>query len=138
MENAKNFTIGSEVRLMPNTIFLNNNKEATEEQLKLKLYVRDIKDDKYTVARAKTGPILGIVAKDNLKDANENIPQIEPYIIQILESNTPLYHSSNKNSGILKRLNRFSLFTIVNEKNGFGKIKNGAGWIELTKAQKLV
>ena len=135
MENIK---IGSVARLMPNTVFLNNDKEATEEQLKLKLYVRDIKDDKYTVARAKTGPVLGIVAKDNLKDANENIPQIEPYIIQILESNTPLYHSSNKNSGILKRLNRFALFTIINEKNGFGKIKNGAGWVELTKTQKLV
>ena len=62
MENIK---IGSEVRLMPNTVFLNNSKQATEEQLKLKLYVRDIKDDKYTVARAKTGPVLGIVAKDN-------------------------------------------------------------------------
>ena len=135
MENIK---IGSEVRLMPNTVFLNNNKEATEEQLKLKLYVRDVKDDKYTVARAKTGPVLGIVAKDNLKDANENIPEIDAYVVQILEPNTPLYHSSNKNSGILKRLNRFALFTIVNEKNGFGKIKNGAGWVELTKAQKLV
>ena len=135
MENIK---IGSEVRLMPNTVFLNNSKQATEEQLKLKLYVRDIKDDKYTVARAKTGPILGIVAKDNLKDANENIPEIDPYVVQILEPNTPLYHSSNKNSGILKRLNRFALFTIVNEKNGFGKIKNGAGWVELIKAQKLV
>lgn len=135
MENIK---IGSEVRLMPNTVFLNSNKEATEEQLKLKLYVRDIKDNKYTVARAKTGPILGIVAKDNLKDANENVPEIDPYVVQILESNTPLYHSSNKNSGILKRLNRFALFTIINEKNGFGKIKNGAGWVELTKAQKLV
>ena len=135
MENIK---IGSEVRLMPNTIFLNNSKQATEEQLKLKLYVRDIKDDKYTVARAKTGPVLGIVAKDNLKDANENIPEIDPYVAQILEPNTPLYHSSNKNSGILKRLNRFALFTIVNEKNGFGKIKNGAGWVELTKAHKLV
>ena len=135
MENIK---IGSEVRLMPNTVFLNSNKEATEEQLKLKLYVRDIKDDKYTVARAKTGPVLGIVAKDNLKDANENIPEIDPYVVQILEHNTPLYHSSNKNSGILKRLNRFALFTIVNEKNGFGKIKNGAGWVELTKTQELV
>lgn len=135
MENIK---IGSEVLLMPNTVFLNSNKEATEEQLKLKLYVRDIKDNKYTVARAKTGPILGIVAKDNLKDANENVPEIDPYVVQILEPNTPLYHSSNKNSGILKRLNRFALFTIVNEKNGFGKIKNGAGWVELTKAQKLV
>ena len=130
MENIK---IGSEVRLMANTVFLNNSKQATEEQLKLKLYVRDIKDDKYTVARAKTGPILGIVAKDNLKDANENIPEIDPYVVQILEPNTPLSHSSNKNSGILKSLNSFVLFTIVNVKNGFGKIKNGVGWVELIK-----
>ena len=133
----ENIIIGSEVRLMPNTIFLNSGKKATEEQLRLKLYIRDIKDNKCTVARAKTGPILGIVAKDNVKDVNENIPEIEPYVIQILESNTPLYHSSNKNSGILKRLNRFDLFTIVNEKKGFGKIKNGAGWVELAKVQKL-
>ena len=62
---------------------------------------------------------------------------INPYLISITTDNTPVYHSANKNSGIVKRLNRFSLITIIDEKNGFGKIKVGAGWIDLSKVEKL-
>ena len=138
MDTNTNFAVGGRVCLVPGTVFVNNGKEATQEQLKLKLYIRNIDDDKYTVARAKTGPVLGIVLKDNLKSVEENIPVINPYIAQVLEGRTPLYYSPSKNSGILRRLNRFGLYTIIDEKNGFGKIKNGSGWVELIKVNKLV
>jgi N-acetylmuramoyl-L-alanine amidase len=36
------------------------------------------------------------------------------------------------------QVRRHELYTIVDEKNGWGKLKSGAGWISLDYTQKLV
>ena len=130
MEELK---VGSEVQIIPEAFFLNNNKKVSEDILKLKVYIREIKKDgTCIVARAKVGPVLGTILMEDLKPySNENVAEIEPYIIQIKEKNTPLYNDPREHSNILRHLERFSLFTIVNEKNGFGKIKKGSGWVKL-------
>ena len=131
------FKIGDIIKLVPGAIYLNNNKEVPESLLNIKSFVREVKENSCIIARAKNGPILGEVDNDNLILINGNESHIKPYIIQIPTQNLPLYHSPNKNSGIIKRLNRFALFTIIDEKNGFGKIKVGAGWVDLSKINKL-
>ena len=135
MENI--FKVGDTVYVVAGAVYLNNDKEVPESLLNTKLFVREVKNGSCVIARARTGAILGEVANDNLKNASENAINIEPYYIQVPTPNMPLYHSSNKNSGIVKRLKQFALMTIVDEKNGFGKVKVGAGWIELEKVNKL-
>jgi hypothetical protein len=130
--------IGNEVYIMAGAVYVNNNKTVPETLLNTKVFVRNINNNICTVARAKTGPVLGDIAMENLKSAEENEIKINPYIIQIPAANIPLYHSASKNSGIIRRLSRFELITIVDEKNGFGKIKVGAGWVELAKVNKIV
>lgn len=134
---ANTFKVGDSVQIIAGAIYLNNNKEVPESLLKTKLYVREIKDDSCTIARAKIGPVLGDVSVENLKSAEGNIAVIDPYLVHVPSDNIPLYHSANKNSGIVRRLSRFNLLTIVDEKNGFGKIKIGAGWVDLEKVKKL-
>lgn len=131
------FKVGNAVQVMPGAVYLNNDKEVPETLLNTKLYVRDVKGDNCTIARAKTGPVLGDVHYENLIAIDGNVAMIDPYVIQVPITGLPLYHSANKTSGIIKRLNRFSMITIVDEKNGFGKVKIGAGWIELAKVVKL-
>ena len=131
------FKIGDIIKLVPGAIYLNNNKDVPESLLNIKLFIREVKENSCIIARAKNGPILGEVENDNLILIDGNESRIKPYIIQIPTENLPLYHSPNKNSGIIKRLNRFALFTIIDEKNGFGKIKVGAGWIDLSKINRL-
>lgn len=131
------FKVGDTVQLIAGAIYLNNNKEVPNNLLNTKLFVREVKDNSCTIARAKTGAVLGDVAFDNLKLIDGNIVTIEPYVILVPTQGLPVYYSYNKNSGIVKRLNRFTLMTIVDEKNGFGKIKVGSGWIELAKVNKL-
>ena len=135
MENM--FKVGDVVYVVADAIYLNNDKEVPASLLNVKLYVREVKENSCVIARAKTGSILGEVANDFLKNASVNAAAIDPYIVQIPVANFPVYNSFNKNSGVIKRLNRFALFTIVDEKNGFGKLKVGAGWIELDKVTKL-
>ena len=133
-----NFNVGDAVQLIAGAIYLNNNKEVPNTLLNTKLFVREVKANSCVIARAKTGPILGEVDNDHLRSINENVAAIDPYIVQVPTANLPLYYSASKNSGIVKRLNRFALMTIVDEKAGFGKVKVGSGWLELAKVNKLV
>lgn len=132
-----NFKIGDAVQLIAGATYLNNNKEVPESLLNTKLYIRDIKDNNYVIARAKAGPLLGEVSAEYLKLVDGNVTIIEPYSVRINDTNFPIYHSPNKNSGILRRMNNLPLLTIIDEKNGFGKIKVGQGWIDLSKVDKL-
>lgn len=131
------FKINDTVQVLPGSIYLNTNKEIPDSILNIKLYVREVKENSCVIARAKTGAILGEISNENLKVIDGNIAAIEPYLVRIPTDNIPLYNSANKNSGIIKRLNRFSLITIVDEKNNFGKIKIGAGWIDLSKVERI-
>ena len=132
-----NFKVNDAVQLIAGAIYLNNNKEVPNTLLNTKLYVRDVKENGCVIARAKTGAVLGEVAFDYLKLVEGNVAHIEPFVIQTTVANIPVYHSASKTSGIVRRLNRFAMMTIVDEKNGFGKLKVGAGWIELEKVVRL-
>ena len=131
------FKVNDTVRVLAGAIYLNNDKEVPASILNTKLYIREAKSESAVIARAKTGPILGEVSNEYLVMIEGNMTTIDPYCVQIPVANLPVYYSANKTSGIVKRLNRFSLITIIDEKNGFGKIKVGSGWVELAKVTKL-
>ena len=109
------FKVNDTVQVLAGAIYLNNEKEVPESLLNTKLYVREVKSD----------------------SAEGNIANIETFYVQVPTANLPVYYSPNKTSGVVKRLNRFALLTIVDEKNGFGKIKVGSGWVELSKVTRL-
>lgn len=134
----RKFKVGDMVQVNAGAVYLNNNKEVPATLLNTKLFVREVNAYSCVIARARTGAVLGEVDNENLRSAEENIAVIDPYIIQVPVANLPLYYNASKNSGIIKRLNRFALMTIVDEKAGFGKIKVGSGWIELSKVNRLV
>ena len=130
-----NFKIGDNVRVVEGATYLNG-KQIPNEVLKLTLIVRAINQDSCTIARSKTGPILGDVLKDNLINTTINSIKIEPYVVYLPETNFPLFHSPSKNSGVIRRTKR-GLYTIIDEKNGFGKIKIGSGWVDLAKTMRM-
>ena len=131
------FKVNDTVQVLAGAVYLNNDKEVPESLLNTKLYVREANKDSAVIARAKTGPILGEVSNEHLVIVEGNIATIDPYYVQVPVTDLPVYYSPNKTSGIVKRLKRFALITIVDEKNGFGKIKVGSGWIELAKVTRL-
>ena len=135
VENAIIFAVGDYVQVLPNTTFENN--KTTEHLLNEKLIIRNLQDNNCTIARNKKGPVLGTISMHNLiKYTGENLSVIEPYAVQMLDS-TPVYQDANSKSRVIKTLPKFSLYTIINEKNGFGKLKVGAGWLDLSKVNRL-
>lgn len=59
-----------------------------------------------------------------------------PYIILTTEETktvvAPTTNSKNK-----EILPKGKLFTIINEKDGYGRLKNNRGWVDLTSVTKL-
>jgi hypothetical protein len=131
------FAIGDAVKVLPNAVYVSGNK-VSEDVINTKVFVRDIKNGNYVIAHSmKKGAALGIIPGAFLKVyTDENEAVIDPYFVKVPVDNFPVYQSFSKNSGVIDRINR-GLFTIVNEKKGFGKVKIGPGWIELAKVEKL-
>lgn len=130
------FKIGDEVKVIPGAIYTDN-KAVQANAINTKLYVREVHGDVYKIARDMKGPYLGLIAANYLKLIAENAAVIDPYIVQVAEDNLPIYHSPSKTSGIIRRADNTSLFYIVDERSGFGKLQIGAGWIELAKVKKF-
>lgn len=130
------FKIGDEIKIIKGALYTNGNV-VPEQNLNTKMYVRNKNNDNYVIGRAMTGPVLGEINIQFLKSIFENDAMIKPYIVQINTNNFPFYHSPSKNSGVVRRVDGGTLFTIVDERGNFGKVKLGAGWIDLTKVTKL-
>lgn len=133
----ENFAIGDAVKVLPDATFISGNK-VPSDVINTKVFIKDIKNGNYVIATSlKKSAALGIISDKFLKIyTDENEAVIDPYYIKIPTNNFPVYQSYSKNSGVITRLDK-GLFTIVNEKNGFGKIKIGQGWIELDKVEKI-
>ena len=134
---ADTFKVGDAVVLITGAVYLNTGKAVPSKNLNTKLYVKEVVPGGYTISRTKDGSILGDVSSDYIEPyTDKNVITIDPYVIKVLTNNFPVYHSPSKNSGVIRRVNR-SLLTIIDEKNGFGKLKVGKGWIELEKVLVL-
>jgi N-acetylmuramoyl-L-alanine amidase len=46
-------------------------------------------------------------------------------------------NGAGTNYRINTQVRKYELYTIVDEKNGFGKLKSGAGWIALEYTKRL-
>ena len=131
------FKEGDIVQFTSNAV-LASGRNIPEELINAPVYIRKVNEDMCTVARKITGPALGNIAIEFLIPYQEgNFANIEPYFVKVVKE-APLYHNANNTSRTLRKARRGDLFTIVDEKDNFGKIKIGAGWIELSRVQKLV
>ena len=115
------FKIGDEVRIIHGATLIDN-RVLPSNISGTRLYIRNVKDDCYTIGRAVSGPVLGDIAESNLRFFEENDAMIDPFIIQVLENDTPIYHSPSKTSGIIRRASSSVLLMIVDERVGFGKL----------------
>ncbi len=61
---------------------------------------------------------------------------IEPYLVKIT-SNTNVRVEADKKSKVCTKVKKNEVFTIVDEKDGWGKLKSGAGWIYLKRTKKI-
>lgn len=109
-----------------------------------KLYVRAISGDNITISTLKSGAITGIVhrkylVKDGVAVTPAPEPEVEskvPYLVQVKVTDLYIRKGPSTSYGT-KGVIAPGVYTIVEEKDGFGKLKSGAGWISLSYVTKL-
>lgn len=138
VEEKKMFNVGDEVRLIPGATFVSG-KAIKAGWFNSKLYVREIDNDNVTISNAKKGSVIGTVSSAALVNYNENITieGFNDYNV-IVNDNTTIHNGANKNNKVIGKAKKYNLYTIIQEQNGMGKLKIGAGWIDLSKVDKLV
>ena len=141
-KEVSSFKVGDEVSLI-NGAKYSNGLSIPTWLYSYKMYVREIrKDGNVVISTQKTGAITGVVAPSQIipykattiTSAN---PTFVPYIVRISADILNVRNGAGTNYKINGQVKKYELYTIVDEKNGWGKLKSGAGWIALNYTTKV-
>ena len=137
---SNKFEIGDAVQLIPGAKFAAGGAIA-KNLFDTKLYVRQIIDNNYAIGIQPTGRIAGTIKAEALIPYSETVvvkseSGIEPYLILVKTDNLDIKSRPVESSKTLKTIHFNGLYTIVDEKDGWGHMKIG-GWIPLDKVKKI-
>lgn len=140
-EEEKEFelAVGKEVMLTNDAVFTNS-KSIASWMFNKKLYVRKINGDNITISTVKTGAVSGIVDKKYLKEYDSDLaaaPGFESYVIAVTGDVVNVRAGAGTNYKVNTQVKQNQLYTIIDEKDGWGKMKNGSGWICLEFTRKI-
>lgn len=136
------FKVGDEVKLIPNAKYANGLETPKWLQLK-KLYVREIlSNGNIVVSTQKVGAITGSIKPSQVVPYTQEIvinatSSFSPYIITVTAQTLNVRSNPGTSYKINTQIHKNELYTIVDEKDGWGKLKSGAGWIDLRYTAKL-
>ena len=137
------YKVLDEVKLITDAVYSNGVKIPNWVQ-NSKLYIRQIMEDgTLVISTQKTGPITGAVSStqvvpysQSIEIAQEDKEKFEPYTVIINTNVLNVRNGAGTNYKINTQVTNGGLYTIVEEKNGWGKLKSGAGWISLEYTKK--
>ena len=141
--DIETFKIGEIAQLIPGATYIDG-KSIPTWVINSKIYIRSEMQENNSIAFSisKTGPITGVTNISNLMKyvPGENIEinsTFENYVIKVTADVLNIRAGAGTNFKVIGQLRKFDLCTIIAEKNNWGKLKNGAGWICLDYVQKL-
>lgn len=141
--DIETFKIGEIAQLIPGATYIDG-KSIPAWVINSKIYIRSEMQENNSIAFSisKTGPITGVTNISNLMKyiPGENIEinsNFENYVIKVTADVLNIRAGAGTNFKVIGQLRKFDLCTIIAEKNNWGKLKNGAGWICLDYVQKL-
>jgi hypothetical protein len=129
------FENGEEVQLLPDAKY-SSGKSIPKWVFKCKLYVRGFRGKNVVISTLKSGAITGVVESKYLVKTEKN-EEFKPYKVQVTAYALNIRAGAGTNYKINGIIKDKGIYTIVDEKNGFGKLKSGAGWISLKYTKKV-
>ena len=142
-EEQETFKIGDLVKLLPESTFVNG-QSIPKWVINSKIYIRsniNDRNDTVSFSISKTGPITGVTKITNLVKYSEDIAadnNFESYIVQVTADKLNVRAGAGTKYKIVSQLDKFDLYTIVAEVNGWGKLKDGSGWISLEYTKRFL
>jgi uncharacterized protein YgiM (DUF1202 family) len=106
-----------------------------------KLYVRQIRGDGDIVISTKlSGAVTGVVAASSIIPYNATEPansSFAPYLAVVTADVLNVRAGAGTHYKITTQIEARGVYTIVDEKDGWGKLKSGAGWVSLKYMEKI-
>lgn len=135
------FKVGDAVKLIAGATY-SNGVAIPNWVFKYKLYVREIrKNGDIVISTQKSGDVTGVVKPKSIVPYNTTSvptnPSFTPYLVRINTSVLNVRAGAGTNYKINTQVKKNEVYTIVDEKNGWGKLKSGAGWIHLDYTKKV-
>ena len=134
-------TPGDIVKIKAGTTYYGSRRSIATWVTNLNWYVSSVSGDRVVVDKSEDGKYKinsPVYLKDLtlIKDAEE-AAAFKPYVVKITASKLNYRQGPGTNYAINGTLTKNQSFTIVEEKNGWGKLKSGAGWISLNYTKKI-
>ena len=142
-EVTVSFEVGEAVQLKNGANYANG-KAIPEWVFEKKLYVREINKTtgNITISTALKGAITGVVKASDLAyyietNPGNKVSTFVPYLIKVSVDILNVRFGPGTGYRINTQVKKNQVYTIIDEKNGWGKLKSGAGWISLQYARKI-
>lgn len=129
--------VGDMITLKPKSTYYTG-KIIPDWVFKAVLYARKIKDKTVTFSTLKEGAVTGTVYKEAIASVTKQKKPFSPYIARIKADALNIRAAADSKSKVVGTVYKGQAFTIMEEKNGFGRLKSGAGWISLAYTEKVI
>lgn len=100
------------------------------------LYAREIRKNEIVFSTQPTGAITGVVSKTYVSKKATAEAVFEPYFVVITANALNVRSGPGSNYNINTIIKKDEVYTIIEEKDGWGKLKSGSGWINLQYTKK--
>lgn len=131
------FAVGDAVQLVSGATYTNG-KAIPNWVVKSKLYVREIRSNGDIVfSTLKIGLVTGVAAAKYFKKYGEAAATFNSYKVKINTDALNVRKGPGVSYGVVTVVKRGEVYTIVEEKNGWGLLKSNAGWINLSYTKKV-
>ena len=137
-KDEKTLKVGDKIKLVTGATY-SNGKTIPAWLFKSVLYCREIrKDDTVVISTLKEGAITGVVKKTSIQgyEKEQNGSSVL-YKVRITADILNVRAGASQNEKVTYRIGKNEVYTIIEEKDGWGKLKSGAGWISLKYTERL-
>lgn len=132
------FNVGDKVKIVAGAKFLNGN-DVPKIFIGTDLYITEEKGAGFyklgQTVNAKRA--IGTVHEKDLAEIDVIIEGFEPYVILTSLDQTKTHIAPDFKTAVKDILPKNRLYTVVFETNGYGRLKNGRGWVDLEEVRKI-
>lgn len=135
------FKVGDLVGIKSGATYYNG-KTIPSWVLAKKWYIKSIKGDRAVIDKSEdqkssvNSPVNTKYLTKAVTDTQPSTPAFEPYVIRVTASALNVRSGPGTSYSIKTVVYKNGVYTIVDQKNNWGKLKSGAGWICLDYTER--
>jgi hypothetical protein len=129
--------VGAEVEIVPGACYVDGTP-VHQEYIGDKMVIKRIEGDAYVLSKTKRAPAIKAIKADYVVPYSEEpLAAIDPFYVSVTADETFIKLTPNSKAKNIDKAVKYSFYKIINEKDNWGKLEKGAGWINLNDVIRL-